>query len=106
MDRLSVYKPTIIKLFNIWQDPLITNPATFFETHQNQMEAVIPLIEDKNHPGYISIAKFTSVLLLSGIDRLNLANQEGIKKHITKNGDAALKLPGELVAEVMESHTS
>jgi hypothetical protein len=96
----------IIKLFNIRQDPLVSNPATFFEAHQNQMEAVIPLIEDKTHPGYISIAKFTSVLLPSGIDRLNRANQEGIKKHITKNGDTALELPGELVTEVMESHTS
>lgn len=96
----------IIKLFKIRQDPLTSSPASFFEAHQTQMEAVIPLIEDKNQPGYISIAKFTSILLLSGVDRLNRANQDGIKKHITKHGDHALEKPSDLVAEVMESHNS
>ena len=93
-------------LFNLKQSPDQQHPSAFLNTVNDQIKIVIALLQDKDHPGYISVNRIHSMVTINGLDKASSANREGIKTHLTAHPEDALDLPTELIASILRAHMS
>lgn len=95
----------ISKFFSMTQ----TSPdssAIFIANTIDQLNRVRPLIESSVHPGYVSIDKLLSLVLIKGLDKKHSPNLRALEIHVQTYSDAVLDVPNKLMESVIAYQTS
>lgn len=93
-------------LFNLKQPHDQLHPSAFLNAVNDQIKVVTALLQDKDHPGFISVNRIHSMVTINGLDKASSANREGIKTHLHAHPADALDLPAELISNILRSHMS
>lgn len=95
----------LTKFVQMTQGPT-DSTATYFSKLSDQFRRITPLIEDPTHKGYFRLNKFYSMVLISGLNKKQLANLRALEMHLFNHPDDSLDIPDTLVTGILAMQDS
>ena len=94
------------KLLQLHQSTDDDDPSAFIKQVKDQFNTVTRLVEMKDDPGKISLSTLHTIVLVAGLNKLVVANNEALKAHQLAYPTSALDHPGELISALSKAHAS